>query len=177
MDQSKISLADRLIAISTTVSFYDTMAFYLLNECLGRNYLNAYAAGLYELTGKQKWKDFSSRILDVEELLEEIWFEGEELANQTEELTCSLKNEALSQTEFVLWFNAFVDVIDFKPEKKDFVLHASAVFIRNRHLVPEEICSAFIVIFSEMHMQTEFIAFIRQMGLRVLPLLTTVGEA
>ena len=177
MEQSKISLADRLIAISITASFYEAIAINLLHGCLGRNYLNAYAVGLYELTGKQKWKDFPFSVFNEDKLLEDIWLEGEELACQTEELTRSLKTESLSQTELIFWFNAFVDVVDFKQEKESFVLLASEVIVRNRLVVPEEICSAFIGLLSRMCMQEELLSFMRQMGFHVFPMLTTVGEA
>lgn len=177
MEQSKISLTDWLVTISTTASFYDALATNLINGYLGRNCLNAYAAGLYELTEKKKWKDFSFSVFDADKLLEDIWLEGEELAKQTEELTRSLKEETLSQTEFVLWFNAFVDVIDFKREKEDFIRLASEVIVRNRLMVPEEICSAFTGILSGMHMQTELWAFMRQMGFHIFPVMTTLGEA
>lgn len=177
MEQSEISLADRLIAISTTASFYDALATNLVNGYWGRNYLNAYAAGLYELTGKQKWKDFPFSVFDEDKLLEDIWLEGEELADQTEELTRSLKMKTLSQTEFVLWFNAFVDVIDFKREKGNFIRLASEVIVCNRFAVSEEICSAFAGILSGMHMQAELLAFMEQMGFHIFPVMITLGEA
>lgn len=177
MKNNKISLSDRFLVISTTASFYDAVASYLLNGYQSRCYLNAYAAGLFELTGKSFWKEILSRDLDVDEFLERIWLEGEELVHEAEELTHSLLDRNISREEFSLWFNSFVDTIDFEAEKGDFIRLALKVVVRNRHQASGEIIQSFAAILNGLDMQVEFRVFAMQMGFFVFSVPGNMGEA